>query len=122
MEAYCVIDLDTLMPGYFIYDLGDLVRTVVSPVSEEEKDFSKIMFRKSLYDAIIGGYLSEIELTEKEKIAIPFAGLMMTYIMALRFLADFLNNNIYYHITYPEENLVRAGNQLRLLTILRKEI
>ncbi len=121
-DAFCVIDLDTLMPGYFIYDLGDLVRTVVSPVGEEEKDFSKISFRKPLYDALVTGYLSEIELTEKEKQAIPFAGLMMTYIMALRFLADFLNNNIYYHITYPEQNLVRAGNQLKLLTILQREI
>ncbi len=123
-EAVCVIDLDTMMPGYFIFDLGDMVRTFVSPVSEEEKDFSKIVFRKDIYDALLEGYLSQMAevMSEEEKSAIPFAGKMMTYIMALRFLADYLNGNIYYHITYPEQNLVRAGTQLRLLEILEQEL
>jgi Ser/Thr protein kinase RdoA (MazF antagonist) len=121
-KAVCVIDLDTLMPGYFIYDLGDMVRTCVSPVSEEEKDITKIAFRKEMYDAIIEGYLSEMSnyMSEDEKKAIPFAGKMMTYIMALRFLADFLRGNTYYHITYPDQNLVRARNQLTFLAILCK--
>ncbi len=123
-ESFCVIDLDTLMPGYFIYDLGDMVRTMVSPVSEEEKDFSKITFRKSIYDALVSGYLSQMvdTLSSEEKKSIPFAGMMMTYIMALRFLADYLNGNVYYHIHYAEQNLVRATNQLTLLTILTKEL
>jgi len=119
-EAVFVIDLDTLMPGYFIYDLGDMVRTFVCPVSEEEKDYSKIVFRKEIYDALLKGYLSQMgeAMSAEEKKSIPFAGKMMTYIMALRFLADYLNGNVYYHITYPEQNLIRAGNQLRLLEIL----
>ncbi len=119
-KAVCAIDLDTLMPGYFIYDLGDMVRTFVSPVNEEEKDISKISFRKNIYDALLMGYLSEMGsvLTESEKKSIPFSGMMMTYIMALRMLADFLRGNTYYHITYPEQNLVRARNQFRLLELL----
>lgn len=123
-EAVSVIDLDTLMPGYFIYDLGDMVRTFVSPVSEEEKDFSKITFRKEIYDALLEGYLSQMEevMTPGEKKAIPFAGKMMTYIMALRFLADYLNGNIYYQIKYEDQNLVRAGNQLKLMEILNAEL
>lgn len=121
-KAVAVIDLDTLMPGYFIYDLGDLVRTCVSPVSEEEKDVSKIMFRKEIYDALLDGYLSQMRplMSEEELNAVPFAGKMMTYIMALRFLADFLRGNTYYHITYPDQNKVRARNQLHLLGILSK--
>lgn len=121
-KAAAVIDLDTLMPGYFIYDLGDLVRTCVSPVSEEEKDVSKIMFRKEIYDALLDGYLSQMRplMSEEELNAVPFAGKMMTYIMALRFLADFLRGNTYYHITYPDQNKVRARNQLHLLGILSK--
>jgi Ser/Thr protein kinase RdoA (MazF antagonist) len=123
-KAVCVIDLDTLMPGYFIYDLGDLVRTCVSPVSEEEKDVTKIEFRKTIYDALLMGYLSEMRqtMTEEELQAVPFAGKMMTYIMALRFLTDFLRGNTYYHITYPEQNKVRASNQLYLLNILTETI
>jgi Ser/Thr protein kinase RdoA (MazF antagonist) len=123
-KTVAVIDLDTLMPGYFIYDLGDMVRTFVCPVSEEERDFSKIAFRKEVYDALVAGYLSEMGsvMTPAERKAIPFSGRMMTYIMALRFLADYLRGNTYYHITYPEQNLVRAGNQLRLLEILDENL
>ena len=123
-KALCVIDLDTLMQGYFIYDLGDMVRTFVSPVSEEERDTSKIVFRHEFYDALLEGYLSEMgsKLSPEEKKAIPFSGMMMTYIMAIRFLADFLNGNIYYRIHYPDQNLVRARNQLKLLEELEKNI
>jgi len=119
-----VIDLDTLMPGYFIYDLGDMVRTFVSPVSEEERDVSKVKFRSDIYEALLFGYLSEMSavMTKEERGAIPFAGKMMTYIMALRFLADFLRGSTYYHITYPEQNLVRAANQLRLLEVISENI
>jgi Ser/Thr protein kinase RdoA (MazF antagonist) len=123
-KGVCVIDLDTLMPGYFIYDLGDLVRTCVSPVSEEEKDLSKIEFRKNIYDALLTGYLSEMKgsMSIAELKAVPFAGKMMTYIMALRFLADYLRGNTYYHITYPDQNKVRARNQLYLLNILTQSV
>jgi Ser/Thr protein kinase RdoA (MazF antagonist) len=115
-----VIDLDTLMPGYFIYDLGDMIRTFVCPVSEEEDDMELIVFRKDIYEAVLSGYLSEMKgvMTEAERKVIPFAGRMMTYIMALRFLADYLRGNTYYHITYPEQNLVRATNQLKLLEVI----
>ena len=123
-KAACAIDLDTLMPGYFIYDLGDMVRTFVSPVSEEEKNILKIQFRKNIYDSLLRGYLSEMNdvLTVEEKKSIPFSGMMMTYIMALRMLADFLRGNTYYHITYPEQNLVRSRNQLHLLGLIRDAV
>jgi hypothetical protein len=97
-----------------------MVRTFVSPVTEEEKDISKVQFRKNIYDSLLRGYLSQMDsiLTADEKNSIPFAGKMMTYIMALRMLADFLRGNTYYHITYPTQNLVRARNQFRLLELI----
>lgn len=121
-KAICVIDLDTLMPGYFIYDVGDMIRTFVSPVSEEESDLSKIRIRETILTALKEGYLSQMGdvLTEKEKTLIPFGGMMMTYIMGLRFLADFLNGDVYYHTTYPGQNLVRANNQFHFLSLLAK--
>src|SRR3546814_20728268 len=69
-EAICPIDLDTLMPGHIFSDLGDMVRTYVSPVSEEETDYSKVMVRDEFYQALYAGYLSEMagELTAHEKI------------------------------------------------------
>lgn len=116
-KAVCVIDLDTLMPGYFIYDLGDMIRTFVSPADEEEKDVNKVMVRKNIYDALIEGYLSQMSdtLSSEEKEVIPYSGLMMTYIMAIRMLADFLNGDVYYQTSYPGQNFVRARNQLKLL-------
>lgn len=119
-EAVCAIDLDTLMPGYFIYDLGDMIRTGVSPVDEDEQDLSLIQIRNEIYTAIVDGYLSEMKsvLSTDELTLVHFSGQMMTYIMALRFLADHLNGNIYYQVKYPEHNLVRAKNQFRLLQLL----
>ena len=120
-RAVTAIDLDTLMPGYFIYDLGDMIRTFVSPVDEEETDLDKIIVRKEIYDAIIRGYLSQMKdiLSPKELAAVPFSGMMMTYIMALRMLADFLNGDVYYQIRYKDQNLIRATNQFRLLEQLQ---
>jgi Ser/Thr protein kinase RdoA (MazF antagonist) len=116
-DTVCAIDLDTLMPGYFIYDLGDMIRTFVSPVDEEERDLDKVFVRKPVYDALVNGYLSEMNevLSHDEKTAIRFSGLTMTYIMALRMLTDFLNGDIYYQIRYPDQNIVRARNQFKLL-------
>ncbi len=120
-KGICVIDLDTLMPGYFISDLGDMMRTYLCPVSEEEKDFTKIEVRPTFYQAIIDGYCTEMgtELTDAEKGALPYAGEFMIYMQALRFLTDYLNNDVYYGAKYPEQNFVRAGNQLVLLEKLQ---
>ena len=118
-KTKAVIDLDTLMPGYFVYDLGDLLRTLVSPVTEEEADLTKIDFRPQFYEAVLDGYLSEMSvcLRAEEVRQCHLAGPVMTYIMALRFLADFLRGDTYYHTTYPGQNLVRARNQLMLLQL-----
>lgn len=116
-KGICVIDLDTVMPGYFISDVGDMMRTYLSPVSEEEQDMSRIMVRKEIYDAIMEGYMSEMkdELTETEKDHFFYAGCFMIYMQALRFITDYLNNDVYYGAAYPRHNLTRAKNQVVLL-------
>lgn len=116
-KGLCVIDLDTVMPGYFISDVGDMFRTYLSPVSEEEKDFSKIEIRDEYYHAIKDGYLSEMneELSEPEKEHFIYAGKFMIYMQALRFLTDHINNDVYYGAKYEGHNFLRANNQLTLL-------
>lgn len=116
-KGLCVIDLDTLMPGYFISDFGDMVRTYLSPVSEEETNFDKITIRKDFYKAIVDGYYGEMKnvLTDTEREYFFYAGKFIVYMQALRFLTDFLNNDIYYTPRYPLHNFVRAGNQITLL-------
>ena len=123
-KGLCVIDLDTVMPGYFFSDIGDMMRTYLCPVSEEEGDFSKIEIRDEFYKAIVDGYYSEMkeELSEKEKKCFFYAGKFIIYMQALRFLTDYLNNDIYYGAKYVEHNKVRAGNQLTLLQkLIEKE-
>ncbi len=116
-QGLCVIDLDTVMPGYFISDVGDMMRTYLSPVSEEEQDFSKIAIRDDYFKAIADGYLFEMkeELTSIEKEHFIYAGKFMIYMQALRFLTDYLNNDVYYGASYGKHNFVRAGNQITLL-------
>jgi Ser/Thr protein kinase RdoA (MazF antagonist) len=116
-EAICVIDLDTVMPGYFISDVGDMMRTYLPTVSEEEKNFSKIQVRDDVYKSIVVGYYAEMEdeLSPEETQYFFYAGKFMIYMQALRFLTDHLNNDIYYGAKYEGQNLVRAGNQATLL-------
>ncbi|MHA4806616.1 phosphotransferase enzyme family protein [Flavitalea flava] len=122
-KGLCVIDLDTVMPGYFISDLGDIFRTYLSPVSEEERDFKKISVREDYFQAIVQGYLGEMkeELSQKEIGHVVYAGKFMIYMQAIRFLADHLNNDIYYGAKYEGHNLVRAGNQITLLQRLTEK-
>jgi hypothetical protein len=122
-KGLCVIDLDTVMPGYFISDIGDMMRTYLSPANEEEKDFSKIEIRQEYFESIWKGYMSEMkdELNREEKSHFIYAGEFMIYMQALRFLTDHLNNDVYYGARYEGQNFVRAGNQMQLLKKLMEK-
>ncbi|MGI8950794.1 MAG: phosphotransferase enzyme family protein [Chitinophagaceae bacterium] len=122
-NGICVIDLDTIMPGYFISDVGDMLRTYLSPVSEEERDFAKIEIREDYFEAIVKGYLSEMKniLTFSEVQHFVYAGKFMLYMQSLRFLSDYLNNDIYYGSKYEDHNFIRAQNQAHLLKLVYKK-
>ncbi|MEX8547337.1 MAG: phosphotransferase enzyme family protein [Mucilaginibacter sp.] len=122
-KGLCVIDLDTVMPGFYLSDVGDMLRTCLSPAGEEEGDLSKIHIREGFFMAIYKGYMKEMGevLTPKEKSLFVYSGKMMIYMQALRFLTDFLNGDPYYHITYPEQNLARACNQFELLRLYNQQ-
>ena len=123
-KGICVIDLDTLMPGFFISDTGDMMRTYLSPAGEEEQDLSKIEIRDDVYTAIVSAYCGEMNevLSKTEKEHFFYSGLFMIYMQALRFITDYLEDDIYYGEKYPEHNLYRAKNQFMLLQrLLEKE-
>jgi Phosphotransferase enzyme family len=120
----CVIDLDTVMPGYYFSDVGDMLRTYLSPAGEEESDFSRIEIREDYFREIVNGYLGEMrsELSIEEIQYFVYAGKFAIYMQAIRFLTDYLNNDVYYSIHYKDQNLVRARNQSALLIhFIRKE-
>lgn len=121
-EFKYIIDLDTIGPGYVLFDFGDLVRTTVSPTSENELDESKIEVRKEFLEALHHEFIAQTRsvLKKIEIDSILFGGLYMTYIMAVRFLTDYLNGDTYYKTSFENENFIRARNQLRLLELLNE--
>ena len=116
-EGICVIDLDTVMPGLSLYDFGDLVRSATNTAVEDETDPSKIDVSLPVFEAIVRGYVAGAGdiLTEAEWENLVFAGKLMTYEVGIRFLADYLQGDIYFKIRHPRQNLDRARNQFRLV-------
>ena len=116
-HAICLIDLDTVMPGYIFYDFGDAVRTMANDANEDEADLSKIGFNRNYYQALLDGYLEEtsIFMSKIEKDWLSYSPFYMTFLMGLRFLTDFINGDIYYKTGFPEHNLVRARCQFELI-------
>ncbi len=116
-KGICIIDLDTVMPGLSLYDFGDSIRFGANTASEDEKDISKVTLSLPLYEAYVKGYLSSAKdaLTDLEKELLPFGAKIMTYECGIRFLTDYLNGDIYFHINYPEHNLDRCRTQFKLV-------
>ena len=116
-QVICPVDLDTVMPGKFFSDLGDMIRTMACTEDENSTVWEKIKIEGSFYRAILRGYLNKTEsiLTLQEKDHIHFSGLIMVLMQGVRFLTDYLRGDTYYKIEYPHQNLDRALNQLILL-------
>lgn len=115
-KGRCVIDLDTVMPGYVHFDFGDGVRTSVSTAAEDEKDIDKIQVDLDRFRAFANGYLEVTRdiLTPLEMEYLPLSGAMLAYIMGIRFLTDHLMGDVYYKIHHPQHNFQRARAQLTL--------
>ncbi len=122
-KALCVIDLDTVMPGSILYDFGDMVRTFTSPVSEDETDLNKVKVRLEIFEALSKGYLYELKdiLTKTEKENLILGAKLMTYIIGIRFLTDYLNGDKYFKIHHPNQNLDRCRNQFKLLSSIEEQ-
>ena len=122
-KAICLIDLDTVMPGSLLYDVGDALRLGGSTAAEDETDLSKVHFREEAFQAFVKGYLSEMrdELTEREYELLPFSVRLITYEQGVRFLTDYLNGDTYYKIHYEHHNLDRARNQFKLVAELKEK-
>jgi Ser/Thr protein kinase RdoA (MazF antagonist) len=116
-QAISVVDLDTVMPGYLLYDFGDAIRTGACTSSEDEADLQKVGIDLKLFEAYASGYMEVASrfLTRVEIENLAFSAKFMTYIIGLRFLTDHLNGDLYYKTAFPGHNLQRARAQFRLL-------
>lgn len=121
--AVCVIDLDTVMPGLAMWDIGDLVRTSACRASEDETDLSLVKVESERLLEAARGYLQGCGglLTDRELRSLAGGPSYMALIMATRFLTDFLAGDTYYKTLHPGHNLDRCRNQLALLAELENQ-
>lgn len=117
-EGVCIIDLDTVMPGSVLYDFGDAIRFGASSALEDETDLDKVYLDLYMFETFVRGFVGELgdALSREEILGFPMGAYLMTLEVAIRFLADYLNGDVYYHILYPEQNRDRTRNQLKLLS------
>jgi hypothetical protein len=111
-----VIDLDTVMPGIAVYDFGDMVRTATMPVKEDERDLSRVVMQRPMFEALARGYLASAGefLDADERANLAFSGWLMTFETGTRFLTDHLGGDTYFRIQREGQNLDRCRTQFAL--------
>ncbi len=116
-KALCVIDLDTIMPGFSVTDFGDAIRFGASTADEDEKDLTKVNFDLEMFEIYTKGFLTGCggSLPDEEIMLLPEGAKMMTIECGMRFLTDYLDGDTYFKTKYPEHNLVRTRTQLKLV-------
>jgi len=122
-EAVCVIDLDTVMPGLPLYDFGDLIRTATSTAEEDETDLSKVEMRMSMFEPLLEGYFETAKnfLSPLEIELLPFSGRLISLEIAIRFLTDYLEGDVYFKIHHEGHNLERCRNQLAMVRSIESQ-
>ena len=120
--ALCVIDLDTIMPGFSVTDFGDSIRFGANTAAEDEPDLGKVSMDLALFDVYAKGYLDGCggKMRHEEIMLMPEGAKMMTLECGMRFLTDYLQGDTYFKTKYPEHNLVRCRTQLKLATDMER--
>ncbi len=121
-KSICIIDLDTVMPGFVFHDFGDAIRTGAASSIEDEPDTQQMFIDLELFAAYAEGFLQQMRhiLTTTELSTLSLAPQYMTFIIGLRFLTDFINGDIYFKTAHPQHNLQRWYAQKALLLSMEK--
>ncbi|MBQ3064498.1 MAG: aminoglycoside phosphotransferase family protein, partial [Clostridia bacterium] len=120
----CVIDLDTVMPGYSVNDFGDSIRFGANTAAEDETDLSKVTLDLELFRVYAKGFLEGCNgsLTDTEVALLPIGAIMMTLECGMRFLTDHLEGDTYFRIHREGHNLDRARNQFALVADMERKL
>ena len=123
-QPVCVIDLDTVMPGYSVNDFGDSIRFGANTAVEDETDLSKVTLSLELFEAYAKGFIGGCNgsLTETELDLLPVGAMMMTFECGMRFLTDYLEGDTYFKIHREGHNLDRARNQFALVADMERKL
>jgi Ser/Thr protein kinase RdoA (MazF antagonist) len=116
-QVLCVIDLDTVMPGFVLSDIGDFIRTGCNTGAEDDENLDNVKVNTKIFEAYTRGYMETAKdfLTPLEISLLPYGGRLLTYMQTVRFLTDYLNGDTYYKIHSPKHNLQRTRAQFKLL-------
>ena len=121
-EVLALVDLDTLMPGCVLSDIGDMIRTYSNPVGEESKEIEKVICIVEIINTIIEEFTKKVVLEKEEIENLYFGGMAITFMQSVRFLTDYLNGDSYYKTSYKDQNLVRTKNQWTLYKSLMNNV
>ncbi len=115
-KGICVVDLDTIMPGFVHYDFGDGVRTCANTGLEDDVDLKNVSYDLEMYKAFSLGFIESVSsvLNDVERATLAQAALLFPFIMGVRFLTDYISGDIYYKTKYENHNMIRAKAQLKL--------
>ena len=119
-KVLCVIDLDTVMPGFVLSDIGDFIRTGANTGAEDDENLDNVEVNLEIFEAYTRGYMETAKafLTPQEIKLLPYGGRLLTYMQTVRFLTDYINGDTYYKIHSPKHNLIRTKAQFKLLLSL----
>ena len=121
-KAFCVIDLDTVMPGSSLYDFGDAIRFGAATAAEDEQDLAKMELDLALFETFAKGYLTACPgLSELEKQLMPLGAKILTLECGLRFLTDYLDGDHYFAVHREGHNLDRCRTQFKLVADMEKK-
>ena len=121
-KALCVIDLDTIMPGFSVTDFGDAVRFGASTAAEDERDLRLVNFDLEKFEAYVKGFINGCggQLPKEEIMLLPEGAKMMTIECGMRFLTDYLDGDTYFKTMYSQHNLDRCRTQFKLVEDMEK--
>jgi Ser/Thr protein kinase RdoA (MazF antagonist) len=116
-NVLCVVDLDTVMPGYVLSDFGDFMRTGANTGAEDDANLDNVSLNMDIFKAYTKGYLAKAKpfLLPVEIDHLAFGAKLLTYMQTVRFFADYLDGDLYYKIHSPEHNRIRTMAQFKLL-------
>ena len=121
-QVLCVVDLDTVMPGYVLSDFGDFMRTGANTGEEDDTNLDNVSIDLDIFEGYTKGYLESAAsfLTDVEVENLAFGAKLLTYMQTVRFLTDYLNGDTYYKTKHKEHNLERTEAQFKLLTSMEE--
>lgn len=115
-EPVCIVDLDTVMPGFVLSDFGDFMRTGANTGLEDDSNLDNVGVNMAIFEAYTKGYLNKATfLSDSEIELLALGAKLITYMQTVRFFGDYLNGDTYYKVQHENHNLQRALAQFKLL-------